>query len=71
MDTSNTLVLRNADATAAASTEKYLQSNLVFKEDKNGQHVCLVKAGDQEVGVMMGWEKDISLLSFFFWFSYG
>ena len=54
------VVLRAQDDTAAGSNAAFLKSNLVFKSDEHGQEVCLVKAGDEEVGVMMGWETEIS-----------
>jgi len=54
------VVLKAQDDTAAGSNAAFLKSNLVFKSDEHGQEVCLVKAGDEEVGVMMGWETEIS-----------
>ncbi|KII92550.1 hypothetical protein PLICRDRAFT_37315 [Plicaturopsis crispa FD-325 SS-3] len=54
------LVLRAADATAAGSTSNFLSSRLRFTTDEHGQEICLVRAGeDEEVGVMMGWERGI------------
>ncbi|EFI28112.1 hypothetical protein CC1G_14139 [Coprinopsis cinerea okayama7 len=53
------LLLREEDLTAAGSTETFLSSKLTYSVDKYGQKVCTVQAGDDEVGVMMGWEKGI------------
>ncbi|KAJ3803006.1 arginine methyl transferase [Lentinula aff. detonsa] len=47
----SSLVIRSEDVTAAASTDAFLKSRLKF--------ICVVKAGDEEIGVMMGWEQDI------------
>ncbi|KAJ3790790.1 arginine methyl transferase [Lentinula aff. detonsa] len=55
----SSLVIRSEDVTAAASTDAFLKSRLKFVKDKNGQEICVVKAGDEEIGVMMGWEQDI------------
>ena len=55
-----TLVLQTTDATAAGSTDKFLNSKLSFRVDEHGQEVCFVTSGEEEVGVMMGWEKPIS-----------
>lgn len=54
------LVLKNTDKSAAASTDTFLASNLSFKADETGQEICVVKLdNDEEVGVMMGWERPI------------
>ena len=58
--TSGAIRIKAQDATAAGSTSEFLNSKLVFKTDDRGQEICVVKAGDDEVGVMMGWETDIS-----------
>lgn len=43
------------------STEVFLSSRLKYTRDENGQEICLLDAGHgQEVGVMMGWERDLS-----------
>ncbi|KAJ3988552.1 arginine methyl transferase [Lentinula detonsa] len=55
----SSLVIRSEDVTAAASTDAFLKSRLKFVKDENGQEICVVKAGDEEIGVMMGWEQDI------------
>lgn len=58
-DAPSSLVIRSEDVTAAASTDAFLASKLKFCKDKNGQEICLVEAGDDEIGVMMGWEQEI------------
>lgn len=55
----STLILKSSDTTAAGSTDEFLSSKLRFTRDEHGQDICLVKSGDEEVGVMMGWEKQI------------
>ncbi|KAF8345874.1 hypothetical protein F5887DRAFT_963913 [Amanita rubescens] len=47
------------DDTAAGSNTTFLSSNLRFTKDESGQDICSVDAGDQQVGVMMGWERGI------------
>ncbi|KAJ4483369.1 arginine methyl transferase [Lentinula aciculospora] len=59
LEESSSLVLRSEDHTAAASTDAFLKSKLKFIKDANGQEICVVKAGDEEIGVMMGWEQGI------------
>ena len=55
------LVLQTTDSTAAGSTDEFLRSKLSFRvDDEHGQEVCFVMLGEEEVGVMMGWEKPIS-----------
>lgn len=55
------LVLKATDTTAAGSTENYLNSSLKFTKDEYGQEICLLKIDEEEeVGVMMGWERGIS-----------
>ena len=56
---SNVLRLQNTDTTATGSTDAFLASKLTFKQDEYGQEICVVKSGDEEVGVMMGWETPI------------
>lgn len=63
VETPSALILRSEDATASGSSEEFLRSRLKFTQDANGQDICLVTAGDDEVGVMMGWERIISKLS--------
>jgi type IV protein arginine methyltransferase len=55
----DTIIIKNKDDTAAGSTNVFLQSKLKFVKDPQGQEICIVKAGEDEIGVMMGWEKDI------------
>lgn len=55
----SSLIIRSEDETAAASTNAFLKSRLNFIKDKNGQEICVVKVGDEEIGVMMGWEQGI------------
>lgn len=58
--TPSSLILKNSDTSATGSTDEFLASRLRFTVDANGQEICLLKAGDEEVGVMMGWEQGIS-----------
>lgn len=60
------LVLKATDTTAAGSTDNYLNSPLKFITDENGQDICLLKIDEEEeVGVMMGWERGISKYLFY------
>ena len=55
------LVLKASDDTAAGSTDNFLSSRLRYTRDDHGQEICLVNVGEgEDVGVMMGWERDIS-----------
>jgi len=54
------IILRAQDDTATGSTEKFLSSKLHYTRDGHGQEICLLREGKKEVGVMMGWERDIS-----------
>jgi len=54
------IILRAQDDTATGSTEKFLSSKLRYTRDEHGQEICLLREGKKEVGVMMGWERDIS-----------
>ncbi|KAF9019028.1 arginine methyl transferase [Hymenopellis radicata] len=57
---SGVLHIQSTDSTAAGSTDVYLTSKLTFKTDEHGQEICVVNAGgEEEVGVMMGWERPI------------
>lgn len=59
------LVLRSEEQTAAGSTDEFLKTRLKYSKDERGQEICLASLGDgEEVGVMMGWEQEIS--RFFF-----
>lgn len=57
----SSIILRSQDTTAAGSPEEFLKSRLIYRTDANGQEICVVKSGDDEVGVMMGWEGPISV----------
>lgn len=62
-DSPLSLVLKASDTSAAASTDAFLASHLRYVKDKHGQEICLLQLeGGEEVGVMMGWERDISTL---------
>ena len=55
------LILKATDDTPAGSTDAFLSTKLQYTKDEHGQDICLVKVNDkEEVGVMMGWERDIS-----------
>jgi protein arginine N-methyltransferase 2 len=57
----SSIFLKAEDDTAMGSTDAFLSSRLKYTRDKNGQEICLLEAdGDQEVGVMMGWERGLS-----------
>jgi type IV protein arginine methyltransferase len=56
---SSALLLKGTDETAAGSTSSFLSSKLTYSTDENGQKICSVMAGEDEVGVMMGWEQEI------------
>jgi protein arginine N-methyltransferase 2 len=59
--TSSSLVLQGTDSSAVASTDAFLSSKLRYTQDAHGQDICLLEFDDgQEVGVMMGWEREIS-----------
>lgn len=56
-----TLVLKAVDTSAFASSDAFLASPLRYTKDENGQEICLLKSeAGTEVGVMMGWEREIS-----------
>ena len=57
----NGITLQATDATAAGSLEEFLRTKLRYTRDEQGQDICLANlGGDEEVGVMMGWERNIS-----------
>ncbi|KAL6305052.1 S-adenosyl-L-methionine-dependent methyltransferase [Sparassis latifolia] len=59
-DSSLSHVLKATDATPAGSTDAFLSSRLQFTKDTHGQDICLLKVNEQEeIGVMMGWERGI------------
>ncbi|KAI0313006.1 hypothetical protein OF83DRAFT_1066264 [Amylostereum chailletii] len=55
----DTIVLKAEDDTAMGSTAVFLSSRLRYTVDENGQEICMLKSGEEEVGVMMGWEREI------------
>jgi protein arginine N-methyltransferase 2 len=55
---SSTLLLRATDETASGSLDAFLKSKLRYKV-VHGQHICVLDIDGEEIGVMMGWEKDI------------
>ncbi|KAH7888753.1 hypothetical protein F5I97DRAFT_2004780 [Phlebopus sp. FC_14] len=58
--TPSSLLIHDRDTSAVASTDAFLASRLHFTTDSNGQEICLLKLADGgEVGVMMGWEREI------------
>ncbi|KAF6761205.1 arginine methyl transferase [Ephemerocybe angulata] len=79
IETPSNLVLKQDDDTAAASTDAFLSSKLIYTTDDYGQKICMVKVpkktivftgengegepvvedGEEEIGVMMGWEQGI------------
>ncbi|KAG8213881.1 hypothetical protein J3R82DRAFT_10625 [Butyriboletus roseoflavus] len=60
MEPPSSLVIRKVDTSAAGSTDAFLASRLQYTEDAKGQEICLLKLEDGgEVGVMMGWEREI------------
>jgi hypothetical protein len=58
-ESASALVLRDTDSTANNSTDAFLSSKLTFTKDARGQNICLLNAGEDEIGVMMGWEQGI------------
>jgi hypothetical protein len=56
----NMIVLQAEDTTPAGSNAAFLEARLTFKMGDDGQELCLVNSGPEEVGVMMGWERPIS-----------
>ena len=59
--TPSSLILQDVDNSAVASTDAFLSSKLRYTQDAHGQDICLLEFDDgQEVGVMMGWEREIS-----------
>ncbi|KAI0819972.1 hypothetical protein BC628DRAFT_1399708 [Trametes gibbosa] len=53
------LIFKATDSTPAGSTDAFLATRLVYTTDEYGQEICLVKADQEDVGVMMGWERGI------------
>jgi type IV protein arginine methyltransferase len=55
------LNLKSTDPSAAGSTEAFLKTPLRYIIDEVGQEIVVARIEDgSEVGVMMGWERDIS-----------
>lgn len=55
------MVIRQEDVSAVGSTDAFLASRLQYTKDAKGQEICLLKLDDgEQVGVMMGWEREIS-----------
>jgi type IV protein arginine methyltransferase len=59
------MILKAEDGTAAGSTDEFLKTPLRYTVDERGQEICFatVKSANgktDEVGVMMGWEREIS-----------
>ncbi|KAH0589068.1 hypothetical protein H2248_004840 [Termitomyces sp. 'cryptogamus'] len=59
LDTPSTLLLKGTDSSPTGSTDAFLSSKLTYVKDEKGQDICLLTVGDEEVGVMMGWEYNI------------
>lgn len=53
------LILKSSELTAAGSLDTFLETRLRYTKDANGQDICMVNTGVDEVGVMMGWERPI------------
>lgn len=53
------MILRETDSTATGSTDVFLSSKLRFIRDASDQDICMLGVGQDEVGVMMGWERGI------------
>ncbi|KAF8135479.1 hypothetical protein EV363DRAFT_1320810 [Boletus edulis] len=53
-------LVSSKSALALGSTDAFLASCLQYTKDASGQEICLLKLEDgEQVGVMMGWERDI------------
>lgn len=60
-ETPSSLVISQDDTSAVASTDAFLASRLQYTIDAKGQEICLLRLEDgEQVGVMMGWEREIS-----------
>ena len=63
-ETPGAMRLQAKDNSAAGSTDTFLKTSLRYVTDSLGQEMVLARTDDgSEVGVMMGWERDISTLS--------
>ena len=68
MDPPAALLIRTTDDDDKPTNapDAFLNARIRFTTDGHGQEGCLVKTGkskDEEVGVMMGWERGIGELS--------
>ncbi|KAF9475761.1 arginine methyl transferase [Pholiota conissans] len=55
----SSLILRAEDGSASGSPDAFLQSKLKYTVDQYGQNICMLEIDGEEVGVMMGWERNI------------
>ncbi|KAI0036944.1 S-adenosyl-L-methionine-dependent methyltransferase [Vararia minispora EC-137] len=55
----NAILLKSIDHSALGSVAAFLSSKLRYTTDVFGQEICLLQTGDTEIGVMMGWEREI------------
>ncbi|KAH9485439.1 Protein arginine N-methyltransferase 2 [Psilocybe cubensis] len=53
------LILCAEDTTASGSSDAFLNSRLKYTVDENGQDICVLNVEGQDIGVMMGWERNI------------
>lgn len=57
----SSVIIRSDDTSPVASTDAFLSSHLRYTVDAKGQEICLLTLEDgEQVGVMMGWEREIS-----------
>lgn len=55
----SSIILRAEDESASGSSNVFLQSKLKYTVDQHGQNICMLEVDEEEVGVMMGWERNI------------
>lgn len=56
----SSLIVREDDTSAIGSTDAFLSSRLQYTVDDGGQEICkLTLDNGEQVGVMMGWEREI------------
>ncbi|KAF8200772.1 arginine methyl transferase [Pholiota molesta] len=55
----SSIILRAEDESASGSSDVFLQSKLKYTVDQHGQNICMLEVDGEEVGVMMGWERNI------------
>ncbi|PPQ67249.1 hypothetical protein CVT25_005833 [Psilocybe cyanescens] len=53
------LILRAEDITASGSSDAFLNSTLKYTVDETGQDICMLNVEGEDIGVMMGWERNI------------